>query len=58
MAGTFRVKKNAGGNYYFTLVASNGEVVATGQAYSSKASAIQGTKAVQTAALGATVVEE
>ncbi|GAB2655301.1 hypothetical protein GCM10027169_19140 [Gordonia jinhuaensis] len=58
MPGKFHVKKNAGGKYYFTLAAGNGEVVATGQAYSSKSAAIEGTRAVQHAAATATVVEE
>ncbi|MGC5258925.1 YegP family protein [Gordonia sp. DT218] len=58
MAGTFHVKKNTGGHYYFNLVAANGEVVATSQAYSSKSAAVQGTTAVQHAAADATVVED
>ena len=58
MAGTFKVKKNAGGKYYFTLVAGNGEVVATSQAYASKEGAVKGTEAVKRAADGADVVEE
>lgn len=58
MAGKFHVKKNAGDKYYFTLVAGNGEVVATGQAYSSKSAAIAGTTAVQNAAAGAEIVVE
>ncbi|WP_132991657.1 YegP family protein [Gordonia zhaorongruii] len=58
MAGTFKIKKNAGGKYYFSLIAGNGEIVATGQPYASKEGAIKGTEAVQRASDGAKVVEE
>lgn len=57
MAGKFEVYPDKAGKYRFRLKASNGEVVAQGEAYSSKDAAIEGTAAVQRAAAGATVVE-
>lgn len=57
MAGTFEVYEDKGGDWRFRLKAGNGEVVATGQGYSSKAAAKKGCEAVQRAADGAAVVE-
>ena len=57
MAGKFEVYQDAGGKFRFRLKAGNGEVVATGQAYTSLAGAKQGCAAVQRAAEGASVVE-
>ena len=57
MAGKFEVYEDKAGKYRFRLKAGNGEVVATGEAYESKAAAIKGTEAVQRAADGASVVE-
>jgi len=55
MAGKFEIYKDAKGEFRFRLKASNGEVVATGEGYTTKAGAIGGTEAVQRAADGATV---
>jgi uncharacterized protein YegP (UPF0339 family) len=41
----------------FRLKAGNGEVVATGESYSSRAAAVQGTEAVRRAAADAEVVD-
>jgi uncharacterized protein YegP (UPF0339 family) len=57
MAGKFEVYPDKSGKSRFRMKAANGEVVASGEAYESKASAIKGTEAVQRAAEGATVVE-
>ena len=57
MSGKFEVYKDKAGKYRFRLKASNGEIVATGEAYESKASALNGCEAVQRAAAGA-VIEE
>jgi uncharacterized protein len=57
MAGKFEVYQDRAGKYRFRLKASNGEVVASGEAYESKASAKQGCEAVQRAADGAAIVE-
>lgn len=57
MAGKFEVYKDRGGKFRFRLKASNGQVVATGEAYETKASALKGCESVQKAAQGATIVE-
>ena len=53
----FETKDSSYGKSYFVLKAGNGEVVATGQAYTSMAGAKAGVAAVQRAAEGASVVE-
>lgn len=55
MAGKFEISKDKAGEYRFRLKASNGEVVAVGEGYSTKAGAKAGTEAVQRAAAGAGV---
>jgi uncharacterized protein len=57
MAGKFEVYKDRAGKFRFRLKASNGQVVATGEAYESKSAAIKGCEWVENAATGATVVE-
>lgn len=56
MAGKFEVYE-AGDGWRFRLKASNGEIVATGEAYTSKAGAKGGCAAVQRAADGAAIEE-
>ncbi|WP_244180916.1 YegP family protein [Amycolatopsis pretoriensis] len=57
VAGKFEVYQDKAGKYRFRLKAGNGEVVASGEAYESKASARAGCEAVQRAAAGAAIVE-
>ena len=57
MAGKFEVFEDRAGKYRFRLKAGNGEVVASGEAYETKASAKEGCEAVQRAAAGASIVE-
>ncbi|MFT3861184.1 YegP family protein [Micropruina sp.] len=57
MAGKFEVYEDAAGKFRFRLKSGNGEVVATGQAYTTLAGAKAGVSAVQRAADGAAVVE-
>jgi uncharacterized protein YegP (UPF0339 family) len=57
MAGKFEIYPDRAGKYRFRLKAGNGEVVASGEAYESKANAKKGAEAVQNAAAGATIVE-
>jgi uncharacterized protein YegP (UPF0339 family) len=57
MAGKFEVYKDRAGKYRFRLKASNGQVVATGEAYETKASALKGCESVRKAAEGAPIVE-
>jgi uncharacterized protein YegP (UPF0339 family) len=47
MPGKFVVKKGSTGKFRFTLVSSNGQVVATSEAYNSKASAMNGIRSVK-----------
>jgi uncharacterized protein len=46
-----------GGQYRFRLKSRNGEIVATGESYPTKAAAKKGVRAVQRAADGAKVVD-
>jgi uncharacterized protein len=57
MAGKFEIYKDKGGKFRFRLKASNGEIIAVGEAYESKASAKNGIESVQKNAAGATVVD-
>lgn len=57
MAGKFELWVDKGGEYRFNLKASNGQVIATSEGYSSKASAIKGIDSVKSNAPDATVVE-
>ncbi|MDR1823807.1 MAG: DUF1508 domain-containing protein [Bifidobacteriaceae bacterium] len=57
MSGKFEIFEDKSGQFRFRLKAGNGEVVATGEAYTTKAGAIKGAEAVQRAADGATIVE-
>jgi uncharacterized protein YegP (UPF0339 family) len=57
VAGKFEVYEDRAGKYRFRLKASNGQVVATGEAYETKAAALKGCESVQKAASGASVVE-
>lgn len=57
MAAKFEVYEGKSGEFYFRLKAGNGEVVATGEGYASKDSAVKGCEAVQRAAADAVIVE-
>jgi uncharacterized protein YegP (UPF0339 family) len=57
MSGKFEVYRDKAGTFRFRLKASNGQVVATGEAYDSKTAAKNGCEAVQRAASGAEIVE-
>ena len=58
MSGKFVLKKGEHGGFHFSLVAGNGQVIASSQHYESKASALNGIKSVQTNAPDAAVVDE
>ena len=47
MAGKFEVYKDSSGGFRFRLKAGNGEIIATGESYSSKAAAIKGIESVK-----------
>ena len=55
MAGKFEIYTDKAGKFRFRLKAGNGEIVATGEAYETKAAAIKGTEAVQRAAQDAEI---
>jgi uncharacterized protein YegP (UPF0339 family) len=57
MAGKFELYKDANGKFRFRLMAGNGEIIAVGEAYDSKASAGNGIASVQKNAPDATVVD-
>jgi len=47
MAGKYELYKSSNGEYRFRLKAGNGEVIATSEGYSSKASALGGIDSVK-----------
>lgn len=57
MSGKFEVYEDKAGKFRWRLKASNGQVVASGEAYNTKAAAKEGVESVKRAAAGATVVE-
>ena len=57
MAGKYEVYQDKAGKQRFRLKAGNGEVVATGEAYETRAAAINGCESVQRAASDAKIVE-
>ncbi|MDR6867226.1 uncharacterized protein YegP (UPF0339 family) [Microbacterium resistens] len=57
MAGKFELYQDKSDDYRFRLKAGNGEIIATGQGYSSKASALNGIESVRRNAVDAEVVE-
>lgn len=57
MAGKFEVYQDKAGKHRFRLKASNGQVIATGEAYESKAACLKGVASVQKNAPDAAVVE-
>jgi uncharacterized protein YegP (UPF0339 family) len=57
VAGKFEVYQDKAGKFRFRLKASNGQVVATGEAYETRAAAMKGCESVVKASTGAPVVE-
>ncbi|MEJ2871363.1 DUF1508 domain-containing protein [Actinomycetospora sp. OC33-EN08] len=57
MAGKFEVYEDKSGKFRFRLKASNGQIVASGEAYETRAAAKKGCESVQKAADGAPVTE-
>ncbi len=58
MAGKFEVYQDAQGKYRFRLKAGNGEIIAVGEAYESKAGALGGIDSVRRHATDAEVVDQ
>ena len=57
MPGKFVVKKGPTGKFRFSLLSTNGQVVAASEAYETKRAALSGVAAVQKLAAGATIVD-
>jgi len=47
VAAKFVLKKGSTGKFHFNLLATNGQVIATSEAYESKAAAINGIESVK-----------
>jgi uncharacterized protein YegP (UPF0339 family) len=57
-AAMFVLKQTSSGKFHFNLVATNGQVIATGQTYESKASALDGIESVRRSAPTAEVEDQ
>ncbi len=58
MPGKFVVTKGTTGKFRFNLLSTNGQVVATSEAYNSKASAMGGVRSVKSLAADATIEDQ
>jgi uncharacterized protein YegP (UPF0339 family) len=58
MAAKFVLKKGSTGKFSFNLLAANGQVIATSEAYESKASAINGIESVKRSAPDAEIDDQ
>jgi uncharacterized protein len=47
VAGKFVLKKGSSGKFHFNLLAANGQVIATSEAYESKQAAVNGIESVK-----------
>ncbi len=58
MPGKYVIKKGSTGKFRFALLSTNGQVVATSEAYNSKASCMNGVRSVQKLAADAVVEDQ
>ncbi len=58
MAGKFVLKKGSSGKFHFNLLAANGQVIATSEAYEQKQSALNGIESVKKNAADAEVEDQ
>ena len=58
MPGKFVVKKGSTGKFRFSLHSTNGQIVATSEAYNTKASAMNGIRSVRSLAADATIEDQ
>ena len=58
MAGKFELYRDKASKYPFRLKAGNGQVIATGEAYETKASALNGIESVRKNAASATLDDQ
>jgi len=56
--GKFVIKKGTTGKFRFNLCSTNGQVVATSEAYNTKAACMNGVKSVKTVAPAATIEDQ
>lgn len=57
MPGKFVLKKGPTGKFRFSLVSTNGQIVASSQAYETKRAAMRGVASVQKLSAGAKIVD-
>ena len=58
MPGKFVVKKGTTGKFRFSLLSTNGQIVATSEAYNTKASAMGGIRSVKNLAADAVIEDQ
>jgi uncharacterized protein YegP (UPF0339 family) len=58
MAGKFEVYADASGKFRFRLKAGNGEIIAVGESYETKAGALNGIESIKKNAAEAQVVDQ
>ena len=58
MPGKFVVKKGSTGKFRFSLLSTNGQIVATSEAYNTKASAMGGIRSVRNLAADAEIEDQ
>jgi uncharacterized protein YegP (UPF0339 family) len=58
MAAKFVLKKGTTGKFHFSLLATNGKVIATSESYGTKASALNGIESVKRNAAGAEIDDQ
>ena len=58
MAGKFELYSDRAGKFRFRLKAGNGQVIATGEAYESKSSALNGIESIRNNAAGASLDDQ
>lgn len=58
MPGKYVIKKGSTGKFRFSLLSTNGQVVATSQTYNSKATCMNGVRSVQKLAADAVVEDQ
>ncbi|HET8600877.1 MAG TPA: YegP family protein [Segeticoccus sp.] len=58
MAGKFELYTDKRGNYRFRLKAGNGQVIATGEDYPTRAAALKGIESIRKNAAEATLVDQ
>ena len=58
MPGKFVVKQGSTGKFRFVLLSTNGQVIATSEAYNTKAACLNGVRAVKTIAADAAIDDQ